>query len=448
MVNVSELSRRNIVDLHKQYLNDGLAGLLGMLDLDRKFVRAEGCSVFGEDGLEYLDFLGGYGALNLGHNPPEVWEAIQKSFGAPNILQTSLNPYAAKLAEMLAEIAPGKLQRTFFCNSGAESTEAAMKFARAATGKKKIISLQGSFHGKTMGALSMTGKSSYQESFIPMVPDCVSIPINDTKALYFELTTAPYPAAFIVEPVMGEGGVIIHQEGYLKEAQKLCHDRGALLIVDEVQTGFGRTGKMFACEHEGILPDIMCLAKSLGGGLIPIGATMTTDVVWQKAMGGTQKCLRHTSTFGGNTFACAAGIATIESILRQDLADKASTLGNYLKDKLKAIQRRHKFIKDVRGKGLLIGIEFDSGGLVGKAAFDYIGSMVAGTLFKEHRIITAYTLNNPAVVRIEPPLVVSIDQIDYFLNAFESVMEKNGSIAKMGVASAKTAIGGLFRQDK
>lgn len=446
MVKVSELSRKEITGLHKQYLNDGLAGLLGMLDLDRKFVRAEGCKVFDEDGQEYLDFLGGYGALNLGHNPPEIWEAIQAAFGAPNILQTSLNPYAGKLAERLAEIAPGELQRTFFCNSGAEATEAALKFARAATGKTKIISLIGAFHGKTMGALSMTGKLSYQEPFVPMVPNCVNIPINDLNALYVELTTTPYPAAFIVEPVMGEGGVIVPEQGYLKKAEQCCKDRGTLLIVDEVQTGFGRTGKMFACEHENIRPDIMCLAKSLGGGLMPIGATMTTDAVWQKAMGGVQKCLRHTSTFGGNTLACAAGIAAIESIQRQELPAKAASMGSYLKDKLRAIQRRYKFIKDVRGQGLLIGIEFDSGGLVGKAAFDYIGSMVAGTLFKEHRIITAYTLNNPAVVRIEPPLTVDFDQVDYFLSAFESVMKKNGSAAKIGVASAKTALGGFFRR--
>jgi len=260
-------------------------------------------------------------------------------------------------------------------------------------------------------------------------------------------------AAFIVEPIQGEGGIIVPPEGYLKSAQELCHRYGALLIVDEIQTGFGRTGKMFACEHEGVEPDIMCLAKSLGGGIMPVGAFIATGEVWNKAYGGIEKCLLHTSTFGGNTRAMAAGLATLEFITRENLPERAARLGDYLLSGLRRLQEKYALIKEVRGRGLLLGIEFEQpakgvlariAGAVNKISQEYLASMVAGFLLNNHRIITAYTLNNPNVIRLEPPLIISEEQLDILLNALEDTFAKNRSFLGFGLASGKTILAGRF----
>lgn len=441
------LTQAEVEQLHKDFANSGLVELMNLLKFNRKFVSAEGCNLWAEgDDQPFLDFLGGYGALNLGHNHPVIAEALKLVAQKPNILQAYLNPFLGILAHNLAQVAPGNLQRIFPCNSGAEAVEGAIKFARASTGRTIILSIEGAFHGKTMGALSLTGKRSYQEPFDPMLPDCEVIPFGNLYELTSRLAKRNV-AGFIVEPVLGEGGIKLHPEGYLKEAQSLCKKYGTLLIADEIQTGLGRTGKLFASEHFGLEPDIMCLAKSLGGGYIPIGVTMTTDAVWQKSLGGPLKCLRHTSTFGGNTLACAAGIASLQEIVSQDLSKQATEKGGYLTSKLQEIQQDFPFIKEVRGLGLLIGLEFDSGGLIGRAAYELIGSMIAGELLKRH-ILVAYTLNNPTVVRIEPPLIVEYVQLDTLCVALRDVLTNNPSLNKLvthsGLSAAKNLISGLF----
>lgn len=433
-------------DLHKEYLNSGLVQLMRLLHFDRVFVRADGCHVWDERGDDYLDCLGGYGALNLGHNPKVVWEAIQRVSQMPNILQASLGRMPAILAHNLAQVTPGKLQRTFFSNSGAEAVECALKMARAATGRRVIISLEGSFHGKTFGALSATGQPKYQEPFVPMVPGFETVPYGDVgiPALYDRLRRRDV-AAFIVEPILGEGGVLLHSPGYLPNVAKLCREYGTLLILDEIQTGLGRTGRLFAAEHEGIEPDIICLAKSLGGGCISIGATVTTDEVWQKTFGGINKCLRHTSTFGGNTIACAAGIAALKAIVEGGLSERAEVVGNFLLREFRDLAEKYDFIKEVRGAGLLIGIEFNvPKGWIGKQAYEFVGSMVAGALLNEYRVITAYTLNNPATVRIEPPLVISDQDAERCVEAVRKVLEKNSSSIRLALTSAGTMVRGLF----
>ncbi|MBE3572366.1 MAG: aspartate aminotransferase family protein [Moorella humiferrea] len=449
-----EFSRQEVRDLYRRHVNPGLAGMLSLLDFDKAFIRAEGVAVWDREGNRYLDFLGGYGALNLGHNPPEVLDAVKKVMERPNILQASLNPLAAALAHNLARVTPGDLERVFFCNSGTEAVEGALKLARAATGKVKIIYCQNSFHGKSFGSLSVTGREKYQRPFTPLLPGCEAVPYDDLEALEAKLAGGDV-AAFIVEPIQGEGGVIVPRDGYLKGARELCDRYGALLIVDEIQTGFGRTGRLFACEYEDVVPDVMCLAKSLGGGVMPIGAYIARPVIWDKAYGGMDKALLHTSTFGGNTLAAAAGLAALESILEKDLAERAAALGSFFLEKLRQLKGKYTLIKDVRGRGLLIGLEFNqpvggwldrlTRGKVNALAGEYFGSLVAGELMNKHHIITAYTLNNPNVIRLEPPLIVTEEEMQQVLTALESILSGYGFIG-VTLSSAKTVLGSLLKR--
>ncbi len=447
-----KLDRKSIIDLHREYGNTAFASLLGMLNFDKLFVRAEGVKVWDSEGNEYLDFLGGYGSLNTGHNHPYVIETIKKVVGRPNFMQASLPALAGVLAHNLAEITPGDLKHCFFGNSGAEAVEGALKAARIATQKPTIISTIGSFHGKTMGALSLTGRQKYQEPFKPLVPACDKIPFNDTKALETRLRQGDV-AAFIVEPIQGEGGIIVPDKGYLKAVEEICHAYGALFIADEIQTGLGRTGKMFACEWDEAKPDIMCIAKSLSGGIIPTSVFITTEEVWNKAYGTKEKCLLHTTTFGGNTWAAAAGIAALEVIKNDNLADKALELGDYLLDKLQILKEKYGLIKEVRGRGLLIGLEFEqpkgmldklSGGAISRASEEYLGSLVAGQLQNKYGVITAYTLNNPNVVRLEPPLVVTKEEIDHVVDSLDKIFEANKSFLGMAVKSSSSILAGVF----
>lgn len=450
---VEKLSRNEIRKLYSNYVNPGLASMLGLLNFDKNFTRAEGCYVWDSDGNKYIDFLGAYGALNLGHNPPEVRKAMSQVGSKPNLLQASLSTYAAVLGHNLAEIVPPGLKHSFFCNSGTEAVEGALKASRAATGRHRIISCEGSFHGKTMGSLSATGRKKYQVPFSPLVPGFEAIKYGDVDILEQKLKSKDV-AAFIVEPIQGEGGIIVPPEGYLKGAREICSRYGTLLIVDEVQTGFGRTGRMFACEEEGVTPDILCVAKSLGGGVMPIGAFITTSEVWERAFGGMEKCLLHTSTFGGNTMACAAGIASINTILEKNLPDNARKMGEYMLQNLKTLKDKYRIIKDVRGRGLMIGMEFETaekgllnkitGGVVNKFYEEFAGAMVAGELLNSHRIITAYTLNNPNVIRLEPPLVITKQDIDFLLYALEDILSKNRGLFKLTLTTVKTAAGSLF----
>lgn len=445
-------SQHDVRGLVKDYMNPGLAQMMGLLNFDKRFVKAAGMQVWDDEGHAYLDFLGAYGALNLGHNPPVVLDALTKVQEMPNLLQASLNGMTAALAHNLAQVTPGQLQRTFFCNSGAEAVEGALKMARIATGRQRLLYCEGAFHGKTLGALSVTGRSKYQEPFAPLIPNCQAIPYGDVIALENALTQRDV-AAFIVEPIQGEGGVILPPEGYLGKVRELCTRYGTLLILDEIQTGFGRTGKLFACEHENVEPDILCLAKSLGGGVMPIGATVTTAQIWDKAYGPMDKALLHTSTFGGNTRAVAAGIASLNAIVETDLPRQAAEKGQYLLDKIRKLGEKHDLITDIRGRGLLIGIEFSkptgfvdrlTKGAMSKFSEEFLGAMVAGELLNHHRIITAYTLNNPNVIRLEPPLIVTKDELDQLVNALDEIFTRNSSHIRMALASTKTVVGGLF----
>lgn len=449
------LSREQNRDNHRHFINPELVNLMGLLNFDKSFVRAAGTTIWDRENKEYLDFLGGYGALNLGHNHPEIEAAVAAVNELPNLIQAALNPIAGALARNLALLTPGELQYSFFCNSGAEAVEGALKLARAATGRTKIISCEGSFHGKSFGALSVTGREKYRKPFAPLLPDVVFIPFGDARALE-NILSANAAAAFIVEPIQGEGGIIVPPAGYLQEVRDICTKYHTLLIVDEIQTGFGRTGKMFACELAGIAPDILCLSKSFGGGIMPLAAYTTTERIWKTAYGSTEKATLHTSTFGGNTRAAAAGIATLTVLVRDELARQAAEKGEYLLGKLRQLQAKYPFLQEVRGQGLIIGLEFAqpekgllnklTGGAVEKLAGEYLGAMVAGELLNNHQIITAYTLNNPNVIRLEPPLTVSYEQLDRLLAALDVICANNKSFGDMVIASGKTILGSLVKK--
>lgn len=434
------LGRRDARDLYAEYINPGIASLVHLLDMDRCFVRAQGTSVWDEDGQEYMDFLGGFGALNTGHNHPEIHEAVRKVAEAPNLLQVALSRLVGALGQSLAAITPGGLNKTFLCSSGSEAVEAALKLARASTGRTRIISTDNSYHGLSFGALSATGRDHYRQPFMPLVPDFVHVPFGDLYGLEHELRRKP-AAAFIVEPIQGEGGIVVPPEGYLREALDLCHKHGTLLIADEIQTGFGRTGRMFGVDHEGVVPDIMALAKSLGGGVAPIGACIATDEVWHRAYGSRDTCMLHDSTFGGNALACAAALKAIEVIVRDDLAGRAATLGGRFRERLEGIAAESKIVKGVRGRGLLLGLEFAEPPIAKGLSREYFAAMFASVLIEDHHIITAYAMNATNILRLEPPLTISEEQLDRAADAIEQISRRYGSIMGLVLAFGRRAAG-------
>jgi len=318
------------------------------------------------------------------------------------------------LAQKLARIAPGDLQFTFFSNSGAEAVEAALKFAKAKTGRSKIISTNGSYHGKTLGALSVTGREKYRTRFNPMMPGPMFIPFGDVAAA--ESAIDGETAAFIVEPVQGEGGIHVAPEGYLAAIRRACDLHGALLIFDEVQTGLGRTGSMFGCEHDGVAPDIMTLAKALGGGVMPIGATVFTPAICESIF--SENPLLHTSTFGGNPLACAAGFAALEVIEDEGLVERSREVGALMKSGFESLKSKHDLIAEVRGRGLMIGVEF---------AMDEVGELAIAQMVKRG-LVAAYALNNPRVLRFEPPLIITEEQASWAVETFSEAVEETGEL--------------------
>ncbi len=411
LIETADEKIERVIAEYRDHINPGLAKVMqfaGFADIEE---FAEGCLVSTAGGTDYLDFLGGYGVFSLGHRHPKVVQAVHDQLDKmPLSTRNFFNEQQGALATELARLAPGDLQYTFFSNSGTEAVEAALKFARAATGRPEFVSTEGAYHGKTLGALSVTGREKYRQPFEPLLPTCHFVPFNDIEAM--RGVVSEKTAAVIIEVVQGEGGIHVVASGYLQALRDLCDQHGALLIVDEIQTGLGRTGTLFAIEQEGVVPDIMTLAKALGGGVMPIGATMATPAVWEKMF--AQNPLLHTSTFGGNPMACAAGLAALAVIAEENLAAKATARGEQLLTALRQIQQTQpKVITDVRGRGLMIGVEF---ALREQAELTI-------SLLAAKGIIAAYTLNNPNVIRIEPPLVVTAQQCETFLEAFGSAAE-------------------------
>lgn len=394
------------IEKYMKYVNPGFARLCKFANLATIEWEGRGAQVFDIFGRAYLDCIGGFGVFNVGRNHPRVVErAVEQLRRLPLSTRTLFNKQQADLAEMLAKITPGDLQYSFFCNSGAEAVEGALKLARLYTGRKKLVSCLNSFHGKTMGALSVSGREVYKKPFEPLLPETYQVPFDDLESM--EKMVDEETAAVIVEPVQGEGGVNIPSSDYLPGVREICNRHGALLIIDEVQTGLGRTGKMFACEHWGVTPDIMTLAKGLGGGILPLGAFMSTATIWKVF---EENPLLHSSTLGGNPLACAVGLETLKILQEENIPRQAQEKGDYFLEKLRAFQITFpELIKEVRGMGLLIGMEF----------FDPDVASLLAMEMAERMILVAYTLNNPRVIRFEPPLTISFEEMDRVMRALE-----------------------------
>ncbi|MCD6360925.1 MAG: aspartate aminotransferase family protein [Armatimonadetes bacterium] len=394
---------------YQKYLNPGLVTLVSFMGFESVEVASEGCYVITEDGRRYLDFFGGPGVFSMGHKPAAIVARVREQLEAmPLSSHILLNPITAELAERLAQITPGDLQYSFFCNSGAEAVEGALKIARAFTGRPHFVSTQGAFHGKTFGALSASGRDVYKDPFRPLLTGFTHVPYGDVDALAEAVTDET--AAFIVEPVQGEGGVVVPPDGYLTRALEICREHGALLICDEVQSGLGRTGKWWGCDWDGIVPDMMCMGKALGGGVMPIGAFIARPEIWSVF---EENPYLHTSTFGGNPLACAAGLGAVAAVEEQDLCRAARERGEQLMNGLVSIAGDFTgFIADVRGRGLFIGVEFTDP--------DIAGLVIAA--MSGRGLLAAYTINNPSVIRFEPPLTVTQQQADEALDIFAEAL--------------------------
>lgn len=415
-----EILNEEIKELYMNHVNPSLMRLVGFMGYDTIEDRASGSHVKDIFETDFIDCLGGFGVFSLGHSHPKVIAAVREQLEKmPLASRVLLNEPYARLAKKLADISPGDLQYSFICNSGTEAIEGALKIARLRTKKHGFIYTERAFHGKTLGSLSITGRDAFQEPFRPLIPGAKMIPFGDADAL--EKAIDDDTAGFVVEPMQGEGGIHIPPDDYLPKAREICREKDVLLIVDEVQTGLGRTGKLFACEHWGVEPDIMTLAKALGGGVMPIGAILGTSDVWTVF---EENPLIHSSTFGGNPLACSAAIAAIDVIISENLPAKAEQTGKILLKALNELKDEHPdIIADVRGRGCFIGIEFidsDVGGLM-------ISSLAA------RKVLVAFTLNDYRVLRIEPALGIGADDIERILAAMrEAAEEVAGVVASLG----------------
>ncbi len=374
--------------------------------------RGEGPWMISADGERFIDCLGGYGVFALGHRPKEVIAAMEQVFQRIGLYsQELLNPFQAALAGLLAELSPGNLKYTYFHCGGAESNDAAIKVARLATGRTLHISFSRAFHGKTMGSLSATNRPSIKRPFEPLVPGFVELPWNDLEAFErFMAGRGGEVASVIVEPIQGEGGINLPDDEFLPGLRRITRQYGALLHLDEVQTGLCRTGKFFAAQWWGVEPDLMTLGKALGGGVVAISAVMGTPEVWK---GLEENPYYITNTFAGAQPVCAAALRALELYREMDLAEQSREKGEKFVGELRELQNRFPhLIREVRGKGLFIGVEMSS---------EALGKKVADLLF-ERRVLTANTMNNPATIRIEPPLIITEELIGEVLSRFEDAL--------------------------
>ena len=435
-----------------EHVNPHLGRLLSEIGLNKRFLRGTGVYLYDDRDQEYLDCIAAYGALPFGYNPPEIWQAVHQVelVQEPSFVQPSLLEAAGQLAAGLIKVAPAGLKHVTFANSGAEAVEAAFKLCRSRTGKRTILSTINSFHGKTLGALSATGNEHYQKGFGAPTDGFCHIPYGDVGALERYLVDSAHDtAAFIVEPIQGEGGIVEAPAGYLRQVQELCEKHDVLTIFDEIQTGLGRTGTMFACEQEGVTPDVLVIAKALGGGLVPIGATLCKERVYTEDFG-----LKHSSTFAGNSLGCRVGLAVLDRLTRDNglLLQEVKRKGAKLQAGLEEIAQRHPaIIKVIRGRGLMLGIEFVNSkksyphSLLGvMAEQELLTPMVSSYLLNVERVRVAPTLNGASVIRIEPALIINDQQIEEVISAVErtaTMLERKDTAAFLGHLIGYSALG-------
>ena len=398
-----------------------------------KYDRCYGTELFTSDGRRVLDYLSGYCVHNIGHNHPYVIEALKDEMDrcGPAMLQSHVPELAGELARRLCELAGGDLRKVYFGSSGSEGVEAAIKFARAATNRAGLLCAKNSFHGLTTGALSLMTDPFWRSGFEPLLHDVAAVPFGDLAALEKELRTKRF-AAFVVEPLQSEAGIHLAPDGYLKTAQELCRRNGTLFVLDEVQTGMFRTGPFLAGHDHGVQPDMVVLAKALSGGLVPVSATLMTDAVYESVYSSLRRAIVHTSTYSENSLSMRAGLATLDVLEKHELGKRASILGDLLRSRLRDALSPYEMVKEVRGMGMLSGIEFQSPSkLALKIPFEsfraihpaMFGQIVVMRMFRDKNILTQICGNNFMVLKVAPPLVVTEDEINEFVAAIGDVVE-------------------------
>src|SRR5437868_9632547 len=407
--------------------------MLRTIGFDKTYVRSEGCWLWDEDGNKYLDLLTGWGVFALGRNHPKIKAVLKEVLDAdlPNLVRMECSPLAGLAAQLLTEKTGGDLSRVFFCNSGTETIEGALKFARCYTERQQIVYCDHAFHGLTLGSLAINGADFFRERFGQLLPETQKVPFNDLAKLE-EVLSRKTAAAFILEPVQGKSCEVL-ADGYLAEARRLCTKYGTLLILDEVQAGLGRTGKWFAYQHwPDVEPDIVCTAKALSGGYVPVGAIVTRPKIMDCVFNSMERCVVHSNTFGQNDMAMAAALARLYVIEEDKLVENAAKMGEYAISRLKEISKDCPFVSDVRGKGVMFGIDFarPKEGIKLKMAWDMLhklnfgvfGQMIVIPLMQKHRILTQVAGYHTEVIKFLPPITITKDEIDYFLNAMQDVL--------------------------
>ncbi|HTR37916.1 MAG TPA: aspartate aminotransferase family protein [Bryobacteraceae bacterium] len=421
-----------VASLYQERVNPQWVRLLDVLGMNEEYVRCEGTELYAAGGRRILDFLSGYCVHNAGHNHPAILDALRDELDrrGPAMLQSHVSELAGELAEKLCSRAGGRVTKVFFCSSGSEGVEAAIKFSRAHTRRNGLLYAQNAFHGLTCGALSLMSDPFWRDGFGPMLPETEGIPFGDAAALESKLATRRF-AAFIVEPLQAEGGVRLPPPGYLETAQALCRRYGTLFVLDEVQTGMYRTGRFLAAHHFGVEPDMVVLAKALSGGLIPSGAVLMSDEVYESVYGSLERAIVHTSTFSENGLGMRAGLATLDVLEQERLADRAEAMGDYLRSRLRSALCGYEMVKEVRGLGLLNGVEFTAPRKLalrvpfeafGKIHPGMFGQVLVMRLFRQG-FLTQICGNNFMVLKVAPPLIVKEREADEFVTAAKDVVD-------------------------
>lgn len=446
--------------LHDRYINPTFAKVLKIIGFNKCYTKGNGAYLYDAEGNEYLDFICGYGVFNLGRNHPTIHSVLKQylDLDYPNLVKMDGPLIAGLLAEALVKKMPPGLDTVFFGNSGTEAVETALKFSRAASGKFKTIFTDHAFHGLTYGSLSVNGDEHFREGFGPLLPGCVRIPFNDLGALERELSKKDV-GGFIVEPIQGKG-VFLGDPNYLPEAQRLCRKYGAYFMIDEVQTGMGRTGRFLALEHWGLEPDMVMVSKSLSGGQVPVSAMVGRREIFLKVFNRLDRCVVHSTTFSQNAMAMAAGLAALHVLEEEKLIENAERMGTLLMTEVEALKGRFELLKDVRGKGLLIGVEFGSPkSLKLKVAWEILHKADAGLfsqaiimpLLEKHRILTQVGGHNMDVIKLSPALCVTEADIRRFVSAFEDVVAAchrfPGPVWDVGTRLAKHALRGSSKSE-
>ena len=446
------------MELNDRYLNPQLGRIVRTLGFDREWVRGDGAHLIDADGTRYLDLLCGYGTFAVGRNHPDVIAEQHSVLDAhtANLPQPGRTPRPAARAEALVARAPERIAAMVTANSGTEAVEAAIKLARAATGRPRILFAEHAFHGLTLGSLSLNGDANFRDGFGPFIPGCEAVPFGDLAALRGQLARGDV-AAFVVEPIQGKG-VNIPPEGYLAGAQAACREHGTLFVCDEVQTGLGRTGRFFALEHWDLDPDMICVAKALSGGFVPIGGVLVSAAVRDRVFDGMERGVRHGSTFGGNDFAAAAGLATLRVIDREGLVARAAELGELLLSLTRPLIDRYEIVRDVRGLGLMWAIELGppEGGrrravwnAIERAQSGLAAQLLVVPLFARHQIFCQVAGHRMNVVKALPALVIEESEIRRFAAALEEVVadadRMGGAVTRLGWDLARGSARALRR---